>query len=326
MARQRGNSWQADVYVGTKRIRQTFKSKAEAEAFEAKAVTMADTANVGSVLPQFATELWQDKKSWKDAHRITHEWVRRLGPELPVHAITDQKIDTIIADLRAEGNARQTINNKLTRLSKLLKKCYRKRLIPSVPIIELQTGYSGRIRFLSPDEEQAIFSRLPAEHYHFARFLLYTGCRVGEAFALQWRDVSDKAVTFWVTKGDKARSVPITRPVAESLAVCVGSPMPFSRVAYTTFLKAWRGAVAGAGLADDPQVVPHVLRHTCASRLVQRGVDIRRVKEWMGHATITTTMRYAHLAPRDLEEAASLLEQGVNLVTKPVTDVTKLAG
>lgn len=324
MARQRGNSWQADAYIGTKRVRQTFKTKADAEAFEKQAVAIVDTKNVGTILPQLATELWADKKSWVDADRITREWVRRLGSDLPVYSITDTKIDTIISDLRAEGNARQTINNKLTRLSKLLKRCQRKRLIQSVPFIELQNGYSGRIRFLTTEEEERLFSYLPENEYYFARFLLFTGCRVGEALALEWRDVADTGVTFWVTKGNKARTIPLNTPVREALAYYQGgNSTVFSRIVYSTFLKRWNKAVERMGLSHDPQVVPHVLRHTCCSRLVQRGVDIRRVKEWMGHASINTTMRYAHLAPKDLEQAANVLEQGVNLVTKPVTNVTK---
>ena len=45
----------------------------------------------------------------------------------------------------------------------------------------------------------------------------------------------------------------------------------------------------------------HSLRHTYASWLVMAGVDLYRVKELMGHASIQTTMRYAHLAPDALK-------------------------
>ncbi len=44
----------------------------------------------------------------------------------------------------------------------------------------------------------------------------------------------------------------------------------------------------------------HSLRHTYASWLVEGGVDLYRVKELMGHSSIQTTMRYAHLAPDNL--------------------------
>jgi integrase len=51
----------------------------------------------------------------------------------------------------------------------------------------------------------------------------------------------------------------------------------------------------------------HSLRHTFASRLVMAGVDLRTVQELMGHRTITTTMRYAHLAPAHKAEAVERL-------------------
>ena len=54
--------------------------------------------------------------------------------------------------------------------------------------------------------------------------------------------------------------------------------------------------------------LPHVLRHTCASRLVQGGIDIRRVQTWLGHQTLQMTMRYAHLASQDLDSCVPVLE------------------
>ena len=63
------------------------------------------------------------------------------------------------------------------------------------------------------------------------------------------------------------------------------------------------------GLGDDKDVVPHILRHTCASRLVQGGIDIRRVQMWLGHQTLSMTMRYAHLASHDLEMCIPVLER-----------------
>ncbi len=61
-------------------------------------------------------------------------------------------------------------------------------------------------------------------------------------------------------------------------------------------------------LEHDDQFIPHCLRHTCASRLVQRGVPILVVQQWLGHKTIQMTMRYAHLCPTNLEEAVKVLE------------------
>jgi site-specific recombinase XerD len=60
-----------------------------------------------------------------------------------------------------------------------------------------------------------------------------------------------------------------------------------------------------AGIAG---VTLHTLRHTCASRLVQAGVDLYVVQKWLGHSTIVTTERYAHLSVENLEGAVSALE------------------
>lgn len=51
-----------------------------------------------------------------------------------------------------------------------------------------------------------------------------------------------------------------------------------------------------------------MLRHTCCTRLVIAGVSLPQVMQGMGHKSIQVTMRYAHLAPKDLDLAAQALE------------------
>ena len=68
-------------------------------------------------------------------------------------------------------------------------------------------------------------------------------------------------------------------------------------------------AMFNEGVEDARQRVSfHTLRHTFASWLVQRGVDLYKVKELMGHEDIKMTMRYAHLAPEGLRKAAAVIE------------------
>ena len=71
----------------------------------------------------------------------------------------------------------------------------------------------------------------------------------------------------------------------------------------------WDIMRADLGLTGDKDFVLHVCRHTCASRLVRAGVSLPVIQQWLGHSNIHTTMRYAHLFPQDLMNAANALER-----------------
>jgi site-specific recombinase XerC len=62
-------------------------------------------------------------------------------------------------------------------------------------------------------------------------------------------------------------------------------------------------------LGHDKQVVPHVLRHTCATRLSKAKTDPLRMQEWLGHSTLQMTARYTHLDVSDLRIGATALER-----------------
>jgi hypothetical protein len=72
-----------------------------------------------------------------------------------------------------------------------------------------------------------------------------------------------------------------------------------------------------------PDVSLHTMRHTCASRLVQGGMDLYRVMTWLGHSSINVTQRYAHLAPTSLDAGAAILS-GHTVATVPAADTNRL--
>ena len=104
--------------------------------------------------------------------------------------------------------------------------------------------------------------------------------------------------------------MPLTARARQALVARRGGRKgPFADVIQYKFRSVWHEAKAEIGLADDKNLVPHVLRHTCASRLVRGGIDIRRVQIFLGHQTLQMTMRYAHLATHDLDMCVPILER-----------------
>lgn len=226
------------------------------------------------------------------------------------------RLDNLVVTLRQRGNSNATINRKMVALTKLLRKAEKMGDLHSLPEYRRQKEGAGRIRFLETEEEARLFGEIRSrseDAYRLSIFLVDSGCRLGEALGLIWNDIHDSRVTFWITKSGRSRTVPLTRRAAAAVTrqpgqITAPSRGPFSHMTQPQYRAIWNDAKAAVGLGADVQVVPHVLRHTCASRLVQGGIDLRRVQMWLGHQTLQMTMRYSHLATTDLDRCVAVLE------------------
>lgn len=229
-------------------------------------------------------------------------------------AFDQSTLDNLIGSLRQRGNSNATINRKMAALSKLLRKAHKMGDIHSLPEFRRQKERAGRIRFLEKDEEARLFAAIRSrseDAYRLSVFLVDTGCRLGEALGLIWNDLQPTRVSFWITKSGRSRTIPLTMRAREVVAFSGEGRRPkgpFAMLNQPQFRQIWNEAKQEVGLGADDQVVPHILRHTCASRLVQGGIDIRRVQMWLGHQTLQMTMRYAHLATNDLDSCVVVLE------------------
>jgi integrase/recombinase XerD len=148
--------------------------------------------------------------------------------------------------------------------------------------------------------------------------LLYGGgLRVGEIVALRVEDLHlDQGRAQVRGKGDKERIVPLGRSAVEALEkyLALGRPglvrggktvvratNPLQRALFLSvrgnpLTRQWvwemvRGATAGGSKAS-----PHMLRHSCATHMVEHGADLRIVQTLLGHADIATTQVYTHVA------------------------------
>lgn len=271
---------------------------------------------IGELFSVYRDILWDDGRHKYNVSSFIGEIDEILLGER-FSAFDQNTLDGLIGTLRQRGNSNATINRKMAALSKLLRKAYKMGDIHSLPEFRRQKERAGRIRFLERDEEARLFAAIRSrseDAYRLSVFLVDTGCRLGEAIGLIWNDIQEHRVSFWITKSGRSRTIPLTDRARETVAFSPDSPDgrrpkgPFAMLNQPHFRAIWNDAKAEVGLGADTQVVPHILRHTCASRLVQGGVDIRRVQMWLGHQTLQMTMRYAHLATNDLDGCVTVLE------------------
>ena len=140
-----------------------------------------------------------------------------------------------------------------------------------------------------------------------------TGLRQGELFSLEWRDVTEHAVTVraGVAKSRKSRSVPLNAEARQTLEswrnqsgdagyVFKGRVGRFDNVR-----KAW------ASVLDDARIVDfrwHDLRHHFASKLAMKGAPLNDIRDLLGHANLKMVLRYAHLSPAHLRNTVELLD------------------
>ena len=145
---------------------------------------------------------------------------------------------------------------------------------------------------------------------------LWTGMRVGEIKGLTYDaiDCKGRKIVLLKTKTDRPRSIPMKRELigvledhakadekkrrpSRGLVFHEGRGRPRTEYWWRYALDPIKARMPVFGKVDGTGSGWHLFRHTFASRLVQAGVSLRKVAEWMGHTSIATTMRYAHLQP-----------------------------
>lgn len=134
-----------------------------------------------------------------------------------------------------------------------------------------------------------------------ASICLVTGARWDEAESLTSKQIRNLKVSFFKTKGNRNRTVPISQGFFDSLP----KPEKAGRL-FSPCYSAFRKAVERAALDLPTGQLSHVLRHTFASHFMMNGGNILVLQRILGHTDIKMTMRYSHFAPNHLEEATKL--------------------
>jgi integrase/recombinase XerD len=172
---------------------------------------------------------------------------------------------------------------------------------------------------LSAEEVARFLEAVPALRDRVALVTAYAaGLRVGEVSRLKPSAIDSKRMLILITagKGSKDRYVMLSPRLLSILRSywCLAKPRhwlfpgrnPDDPVNVARLQEACRKARQHAGL--DKRVTAHVLRHSFATHLYERGTDLRLIQVLLGHARLSSTERYTHVATNLIARARSPLD------------------
>jgi integrase/recombinase XerD len=246
--------------------------------------------------------------------------------KLSLEAVTRDDLVDFLAGLYRQKLESKTVARHLVTLRNFFRFAQIQDLIPEDPSVNLESPKIHRALpgYLRLEEVERLLSqpdaKTPSGLRDRAMFeVLYsTGLRVSELIGLRVSDLDTKVgCVRCIGKGDKERIVPVGKKalaIVEKylrdgrprlLGKVTGSPALFvnrrggslSRVGVWKILSAY-------GRQADMRVplTPHMLRHSFATHLLERGADLRSVQLMLGHADISTTQIYTHVIEERLKQ------------------------
>ena len=252
-------------------------------------------------------------------------WLGSQPPEDVNHKI----IRSYLAEVQTRNLSRTSISRKIAAIRTFYRYMYRERLVKSNPVDNIKSPRKSRSlpKFLTNEEVELIFNGIhvqaPSGIRNRAIFeLLYaTGMRISELCSLNFSDLNleENEITVF-GKGGKERIVLVsnrakrflidymenTRPLlANSPQVNDNSPLFINSTGYRLQQRSIRRSLTDIvqELKIPKKVSPHIFRHSFATKLLERGADLRVVQELLGHANISNTQIYTHVSAERLKQA-----------------------
>jgi integrase/recombinase XerD len=227
-----------------------------------------------------------------------------------------------IQQLFANSVDGRSVGRKLSALRQLYRYLLLDKLIRHDPTLNIDSPKQWKVlpKSLARDEMEIMLRAKPASKGKHGDALalrdramlevFYAGAlRVSEIVAVKLEDLKlDLGYVLVRGKGDKERIVPLGKSAQEILAAYMKQARPLlaeKRVSPLLFLgrgarkltrqRVWQ-MVRAASWNLGRNASPHMLRHSCATHMVENGADLRTVQTILGHSDISTTQVYTHLA------------------------------
>ena len=310
---KRNQSWCIDYWKDGARTRRSLGaiSAAEAQA-ELTALERRLDAPPPAAGPDFLT--WAEEYShwhsseYPDSYYRVEQIIRcHLIPafgDLAIGMISPQVVEAY-KHARLGNVTPGTVVKEIRTLQAMINHAVTWDVIPRNPIRRVKAPKDLRskpARYYSKDELKKIYKA--SDYGRHWQLMANTGLRRMEALQLQWTDVGRDELR--VVSADEARTksgrwriIPLSDSARDALGEHKRKGRVLPRLAPFSLSRAFSRDAGRVGLDGSL----HCLRHTYCSHLVMAGVPLRTVQVLAGHASFTTTEKYAHLAPDHLKHA-----------------------
>ena len=232
-------------------------------------------------------------------------------------AIDSYAVRGFLAARAGLGDAKSSLGRKLATVRSLFKYLGREGIIPHSPAATVVTPKKEQRlpRVLSADDAKRLMEDHGTARPRSARdqaileVLYSAGVRVAELVGLNVEDVDLEAGAATVMgKGRKERVVLLGEQAVSALRTHLASPPPWAGREPAPLFRNSRGgrlttrsverivAEQCRALPNFPTMTPHTLRHSFATHLLDGGADLRAIQEMLGHASLSTTQQYTHVA------------------------------
>ena len=266
--------------------------------------------------------------------------------KIPLNEITAPMCQMLINKLIDEGKSHRTLAATKLVLNQIFEQAIEDKAITFNPArkLKLPSKIKKTVKFLTWDEQAHLEKSLKDTLAEAPVMIgLYAGLRLGEIIGLHISDIDLNAkritvrrsisdgggkLSVKVTKNRKERIVPIPLVLVNVLKPLIeaGSSsnilFPYPETNWYYHPSTFRDLLYFYfDLHKIPRVNPHALRHTYATRLLERGVPLKVVSELLGHSSITITAdTYTHVIPKVTEHAAAALDDPYLLIDLPKDD------
>ncbi|MED5112030.1 tyrosine-type recombinase/integrase [Pseudomonas aeruginosa] len=309
--------WFVDVEpIKGKRFRKRFKTKGEAQRFEATVRQRCIENPAWSPKPKDRRRFSELVLLWYELHgHSLRDGKRRLSKLQQLTVRLGDPVATALdassyAQLRRKrlenGISGKTLNNELgyvravfNELKDLGQIDYANPLVGVKPLKLQERELSWLTTEQITELLEAIRSGSDNPHTELVTLLcLATGARWSEAEKLIPQRLQGNVVTYAGTKSGRVRHVPIPTELADKIRVHWRTHGLF-----TSCITSFRRALERTTIRLPKGQASHALRHTFASHFMMNGGNILTLQKILGHSTLMMTMRYAHLSPDHLQDA-----------------------